>query len=145
LLTPPDGVEYRLLMTAHVLMVRVPRKLAELALDNWGLGHLKDKASLIISELVTNTATLMPGTPIEVGVYLRNGWVRLEVSDVSSEIPGVPMSLSLMDEGGRGLFVADALADKFGIEPRPPEAGGGKTIWALLQYAGADDSFRRGR
>jgi anti-sigma regulatory factor (Ser/Thr protein kinase) len=135
LLTPPDGLEYRLFLTAHVLMVRIPRKLVEMALDNWGLGHLKDKASMILSELVTNTARLMPGTEIEVAVYLRNDWIRLEVSDESPEIPAVPMTLSLTDQGGRGLFVVDALADKFGIEPRPPEAGGGKTIWAMLQCA----------
>jgi anti-sigma regulatory factor (Ser/Thr protein kinase) len=113
-------------------MVRIPRKLAESALDNWGLGHLKDRVSMILSELVTNTAKLMPGTQIEVGVHLRGGWLRVEVSDGSPEIPSVPADLSLTDEGGRGLFVSEALADKFGIEPRPPEAGGGKTIWAAL-------------
>jgi anti-sigma regulatory factor (Ser/Thr protein kinase) len=135
---PPDGLECRLLLTAHVLMVRIPRKLAEMALENWGLGHLKDRASMILSELVTNTAKLMPGTQIEVGVFLRNDWVRLEVSDASPQIPAVPVDLNLTDEGGRGLFLADALADKFGIEPRAPEAGGGKTIWALLQCGPTD-------
>jgi anti-sigma regulatory factor (Ser/Thr protein kinase) len=129
----PDDLAYRLLLTADVRTVRIPRKLVEIALDNWDLGHLEDKASLIVSELVTNTAQVVPGTEIEVGVCLRDGWVRLEVADRSPEIPSVPVSLSPTDEGGRGLFVADALADKFGIEPRPPEAGGGKTIWAALQ------------
>jgi serine/threonine-protein kinase RsbW len=138
LLTPPDCLECRLFLTAHVLMVRIPRKLAEMAFDAWGLAHLKDKASMILSELVTNAAKLMPGTEIEVGMYLRNDWVRLEVSDVSTEIPSVPMSLSLTDEGGRGLFVVDVLADKFGIEPRPAESGGGKTIWAMLQCASGE-------
>jgi anti-sigma regulatory factor (Ser/Thr protein kinase) len=128
----PDDLAYRLLLTADVRTVRIPRKLVEIALDNRDLGHLKDKASLIVSELVTNTAQVVPGTEIEVGVCLRDGWVRLEVSDRSPEIPNVPASLSLTDEGGRGLFVADALADKFGIDPRPPDAGGGKTIWAAL-------------
>jgi anti-sigma regulatory factor (Ser/Thr protein kinase) len=128
----PDDLAYRLLLTADVRTVRIPRKLVEIALDNWDLAHLKDKAALIASELVTNTARVVPGTEIEVGVCLRDGWVRLEVSDESPEIPSVPVSPSVTEEGGRGLFVADALADKFGIEPRPPDSGGGKTIWAAL-------------
>jgi anti-sigma regulatory factor (Ser/Thr protein kinase) len=126
------GLEYRLRMTAHLRSARLPRKLAEIALDTWDLGHLTDRASVILSELVTNAAKLMPGTEIEIGVSSRDGWLRLEVSDASPRMPGVPASVSLTGEGGRGLFVAEALADKFGIEPRAPAYGGGKTIWALL-------------
>ena len=136
--TQPPCLEYRLALTPHPLTVRIPRKLAELALDNWDLGHLKDRASLIVSELITNAGQAVPGTEIEIGVRLRDGWVRLEVSDSSPEIPSVPTTLSLTDEGGRGLFVVDALADKFGIDPRAPEDGGGKTIWAALLCESAE-------
>lgn len=130
-----DGCEFRLLMTAHVRTARLPRKLAEIALDTWDLAHLKDRTTVILSELVTNAVKLMPGTQIEVGFGVRDGWLWLEVSDTSPRIPGVPAKPSLTDEGGRGLFVAEALADKFGIERRPAEPGG-KTIWAALLCEG---------
>lgn len=129
-LATDNGLEYRLTLTAHALSVRVPRKLAEIALDNWDLGHLKDKAAIILSELATNAARIVPGTEIEVGVRWRDGWVRLEIWDESPDIPSVPTALSLDSEGGRGLWLSSHLADKFGIDPRP---GGGKTIWAMLQ------------
>jgi Histidine kinase-like ATPase domain len=127
-----DGCELRLLMTAHVRTARLPRRLAGIALGTWGLGHLEDRVTVILSELVTNVVKLMPGTEVEVGVGVRDGWLWLEVSDTSPRVPGVPATPSLTDEGGRGLFVAEALADKFGIERRPPDPGG-KTIWAALQ------------
>jgi anti-sigma regulatory factor (Ser/Thr protein kinase) len=130
-----DGLEYRLILTAHALTVRIPRKLAEIALDNWDLGHLKDKATIILSELATNAVRIVPGTEIEVGVCCCDGWVRLEVWDESPDIPGVPTALSLDSEGGRGLWLSSHLADKFGIDPRP---GGGKTIWAMLQCEAAE-------
>lgn len=50
------------------MTVRVPRKLTEIALENWRLAHLKPKAGLIVSELVTNTAKIVPGTEIEVEI-----------------------------------------------------------------------------
>jgi hypothetical protein len=130
-----DGLEYRLVLPAHLLTVRMPRKLTEIALDAWGLGHLKDKAAVILSELVGNTLTVVPGSTIEVGVCWRDGWVRLEVWDESPEIPSVPATLSLDAEDGRGLWVSAHLADKFGIDPRTP----GKTIWAMLLCESASD------
>jgi anti-sigma regulatory factor (Ser/Thr protein kinase) len=132
-----SGLEYRLILTAHALTVRISRKLAEIALDNWDLGYLKDKAAIILSELATNAARIAPGTEIEVGVGWHDGWVRLEVWDESPEIPSVPTAPSLESEDGRGLWLSSHLADKFGIDPR---SGGGKTIWAMLQCDPAPSS-----
>lgn len=119
---------YRLVLTADPMTIRVPRKLAELALENWGLAHLTDSAAVIVSELATNTLKVAKGTEIEVGVSLQGGWVRLEVWDGSPTIPAVPADLDLDSLGGRGLWVVSQLADKFGIDP----CRGGKTIWAML-------------
>lgn len=125
----PDHLHYRLTLTAHAMMVRVPRKLVEIALDNWNLPYLKDRAALIISELVTNSLKFAPGTEVEVGVRLQDGWVHLEVRDGAPQVPVVPGAIGLADEGGRGLWVCEHLSDKFGIDPD----GTGKTTWVMLQ------------
>lgn len=98
----------------------------------WDLGHLTDAASVILSELVTNAVKSVPGGEIEVGVRVRDGWLRLEVTDGSPRLRRVPDAPSLTSEGGRGLFVVEALADKVGVEPRSGESGTGKTVWAML-------------
>lgn len=132
---PP--LRYRLALTSDPMTIRVPRKLVELALHNWNLDHLASAATVIVSELATNTLKVVPGTEIEVGVSLDDTWLRIEVWDESPVIPSVPADLALEleqdAEGGRGLWVVSHMADKFGIDTAPSVQGHGKTIWAMLQ------------
>jgi anti-sigma regulatory factor (Ser/Thr protein kinase) len=124
----PEGLSYRLSLTADVTMIRVSRKLAEIALEGWSLSHLRIPVTTVVSELVTNSVKVTFGAEIEVGLFLHGGWLRLEVWDSSDVIPEVPAELDLDAENGRGLWAATHLADKFGIDPH---ASGGKTIWAM--------------
>ncbi|MBO2445528.1 ATP-binding protein [Actinomadura barringtoniae] len=124
----PDDRSYRLVLSIDAKTVRVPRKLAEVALENWGLSRLAPTVALVVTELVTNAWKEVPGSEVEIGLYLRGIWLRLEVWDCSNVIPEMPKGLDLEAEGGRGLWVASHMADKFGIDPR---GGGGKTIWAM--------------
>ncbi|MBO2448370.1 ATP-binding protein [Actinomadura barringtoniae] len=123
-----DDLTYRLIVPADVMTIPVPRKLAEIALENWQLTHLKMAVATVVSELVTNACNEVPGTVIQTALGLEGGWLRLEVRDCSPVIPKVPTELRLDAIGGRGLWVASHLADKFGIDPH---ADGGKTIWAM--------------
>jgi hypothetical protein len=54
------------------------------------------------------------------------GVVRVEVADRAPELPCIAPELSMEAEGGRGLVLLDAVADKWGVGPR---SGGGKTVW----------------
>jgi hypothetical protein len=57
------------------------------------------------------------------------GTVRVEVSDTRGErLPRIPPATT-EDDGGRGLLLVEALADRWGCAAR---AGGGpgKTVWA---------------
>ncbi|MBO2454887.1 ATP-binding protein [Actinomadura barringtoniae] len=109
-------------------MIRLARKLAENALENWSLTHLRLPVTTTVTELVTNSSKAASGSEIEVVLRLQGPWFRLEVRDSSDVIPEVPAELDLDAEDGRGLWVASHLADKFGIDPGPH---GGKTIWAM--------------
>lgn len=79
---------------------------------------------LCVSELATNA--LLHGTPPGRGFLVRLRYdpdvLRVEVHDSGSAWPLTPEH---QDEGGRGLFVVQALADKWGVGRRHP----GKVVW----------------
>ncbi|MFD0857332.1 ATP-binding protein [Actinomadura adrarensis] len=132
----PPGLTYRLILTADVTTIRVARKLAEVALTNWNLCHLHLAVTTVVSELATNASKEASGSEIEIALFLRDGWLRLEVWDRLDVIPEVPAELDLDAEGGRGLWVAEHRADKFGIDPHPDT--GGKTVWTMWMCGGSE-------
>lgn len=88
-------------------------------------------AALTISELVSN-AVLHAGTDIAVSVRPSGSGIRVEVHDGSEGMPAVPPDrpedvLAGWSMTGRGLTLVAALADRWGVDPRP---GGGKVMWA---------------
>lgn len=102
----------------------------EVLLAEWRLGGLIEDAALIASELTTNVINHAKGTGefFEVGLRRRSGVLILEVSDSFQwQMP----ELKEHDDdatGGRGLFIVDALAAKWGVRPRQV----GKTVWVHL-------------
>ncbi|WP_046468397.1 ATP-binding protein [Allosalinactinospora lopnorensis] len=95
-------------------------------------------ATLLTSELstnaVTHSASGSPGGKFEVTVYLTSGWTRVEVRDLGSlEEPRAqhrdPYDTS---EHGRGLDLVDAMAVKWGTEPRAD--GLGQLVWFELLW-----------
>ncbi|WP_406139206.1 ATP-binding protein [Streptomyces sp. NBC_01089] len=113
----------------------VARARAELrtALESWGLAALMDPAAVVLSELLTNAgrhAVVSPGREIETRFLLDGDGrgLRIEVHDASP----VPPRMAAPDQdadGGRGLFLVDALADTWGFGER---VGPGKVVWAVL-------------
>ena len=84
-----------------------------------------DAAELIISELITN---VIEHARTRVGVKLVVGpAVRLEVQDGNAILPAV-VEAAAEAEHGRGLFIVDALAHAWGVEPMPT----GKRIWVEI-------------
>ncbi|MER5354133.1 SpoIIE family protein phosphatase [Kitasatospora sp. NPDC002551] len=107
------------------------------ALLGWGLPEVVDDAVVLVSELVTN-AVVHAGTAAEVCCLREDGTVRIEVTDHHPErgLPSfadVPATASdhyadADGEGGRGLLMCAALAERWGVE----YGSGRKTVWFRL-------------
>lgn len=94
-------------------------------------GDVEDMAVLLVSELVTNVVRHTGGSRCELSVRLAEGKLHVEVVDSSAEIPR-PGSPGPDDQGGRGLVLVDAVAERWGAHPGPDP---GKTIWFELPAA----------
>jgi anti-sigma regulatory factor (Ser/Thr protein kinase) len=93
------------------------------------VGDASDTVVLIVSELATN-AVRHARTRFRVAVHRRSDVLRVEVADSGSGVPLLRRP-EPMDTGGRGLFIVETLAARWGVDPAP----GGKTVWAELPRA----------
>jgi anti-sigma regulatory factor (Ser/Thr protein kinase) len=74
------------------------------------------RAELIVTELVTNAVRHGPGGPVEVAIEAGGSGVRGEVADPGPGIRHDELSRRrATEEGGRGLFLVDALSDSWGL------------------------------
>lgn len=113
------------------------RQILNEVLAEWGLGHLKDAADVITSELVTNALLhgqdpQRPGEPARLAFYTDReaddgGLLFVEVED-PGRFPPTPRDAAEGDIDGRGLLIVEALAEDWGTEPNEP----GKRVWASL-------------
>lgn len=127
-------------IAAHKTSVAVARRAAREELRQWGLAsEWCDDVVLVISELVTNaivhtdsgvvTCRLRGGPQIHVAVGSEGRSVSR-----SDECP--PVGVRPRDEarspgeGGRGLFVVEALSTTWGVDVAAP--GAGWTAWAVI-------------
>lgn len=128
--------------TAYEVKFRLPRRrssvprsraLLHSALGEWGIGQAAETAELVLSELVTNAMRVRVPRDRLVGVRIawlpEDGRLRLEASDAGEGKPEV-RTPGEDETGGRGLMLVEALADRWGFEPRA--CGIGKTVWAEL-------------
>jgi anti-sigma regulatory factor (Ser/Thr protein kinase) len=116
------------------LGARLARHLALHQLHVWGIARgtdTSDTAALIIAELAANATThgRIPGRDFELGLFHAPGILRIDVSDTRAERrPHLTTPASGAD-GGRGLLLVDALADRWEVRDRVPL---GKTVRAEL-------------
>lgn len=95
---------------------RGARRLVAYAFDVWGLDALVDPAALCVSELVTNAVRHSGARIVEVSVTRpERGRVRIAVAERDHAVP-TPGHGEPGDEGGRGLLLVDALADRWGAD-----------------------------
>ncbi|MFJ5845665.1 SpoIIE family protein phosphatase [Streptomyces sp. NPDC092903] len=98
------------------------RRLARRALSRWGLEDLSDSVELLVSEVVTN-AVRYAERPVTLRL-LRTDILRCEVGDDSPQLPRQRRARD-MDEGGRGLFLVNRLARRWGAT----RLSTGKVVW----------------
>lgn len=104
---------------------REARRFVRARVGQLGFHRIIDDVALVVTELVTN-ALIHVESPSQVGVYLRHGRIRLEVSDDSPMLP-VRQRFSVQAGTGRGLAVVESLCAAWGATPSPH---GGKVVWA---------------
>ncbi|MFE3737592.1 SpoIIE family protein phosphatase [Streptomyces sp. NPDC059096] len=98
------------------------RRLARRALARWDLEELSDAVELLISEVVTN-AVRYAERPVTLRL-LRTDVLRCEVGDDSPQLPRQRRARDT-DEGGRGLFLVNRLARRWGAT----RLSTGKVVW----------------
>ncbi|MFI0979667.1 SpoIIE family protein phosphatase [Streptomyces sp. NPDC021093] len=112
------------------------RRLARRALERWGLEELSDSVELLVSEVVTN-AVRYAERPVTLRL-LRTDVLRCEVGDDSPQLPRQRRARDT-DEGGRGLFLVNRLARKWGAT----RLSSGKVVWFELALPGAGKESER--
>jgi len=114
-------------------------------LEEWGLADRDDPtggddllevAELLVSELVTN-AVLHAATRFRLTLSAAHGVLLCEVTDTGRRPPQVLRAG--VAESGRGMFLVDALARRWGCH----QDGPGKTVWFELGTCGSDGCGRR--
>lgn len=115
--------------------VPTARRFVQATLHEWHLPTLSDDASLATTELAAN-AISHARTDLVITVLLAD---RLLIS-VGDGRPGLlhvaPTADDADAEGGRGLFITDALAQAWGTFPDR----GGKAVWFTLPLPAADQA-----
>ncbi|WP_228981767.1 SpoIIE family protein phosphatase [Streptomyces sp. DH12] len=105
------------------------RRLARRALARWGLEELTDSVELLVSEVVTN-AVRYASRPVTLRL-LRTDVLRCEVGDDSPQLPRQRRARDT-DENGRGLFLVNRLARRWGAT----RLSTGKVVWFELPTPG---------
>ncbi|MER5727878.1 ATP-binding SpoIIE family protein phosphatase [Streptomyces sp. NPDC002138] len=110
------------------------RRFARRALTRWGLEELSDSLELLVSEVVTN-AVRYAERPVTLRL-LRTDVLRCEVGDDSPQLPRQRRARDT-DEGGRGLFLVNRMARRWGAT----RLSSGKVVWFELPLPGAPDRY----
>lgn len=125
--------------SSTVLGARLARHLALHQLNSWGVPHgteRSDTAAVLVAELAANAVThgRVPGRDFELRLTLAEGVLRIEVSDPRTEHrpppPGGVEPPAPLADSGRGLFLVEALADRWTVLDRVPV---GKTVRVELK------------
>jgi two-component sensor histidine kinase len=129
----PDSAYPRPAMDIEVKLEPTPqapkaaRRFVATELAALGYPQLVADAELIVSELVTNSLTYVPGKPLWVDLRHAGKGLVMEVWDCSPE-PPVERCADFLAEGGRGIHVVNALGVRFGYDIFCC----GKVIWVML-------------
>jgi anti-sigma regulatory factor (Ser/Thr protein kinase) len=117
------------------------RRLAVDALERWRLTRLRHEATLLVSELVTNSVVALGGLnladearakPIYLKLSSDHHRLLTEVWDPQIAPPVLRSMVPVDEEEGRGLFLVDSYAKEWGFYET---AGSGEVVWFMLETA----------
>src|ERR1022692_4337983 len=82
----------------------------------WGIGHLEETATLLVSELVGNAVRHADADRLGLELRLEASAARLRIEvHASDPQPPQPRTPAELDESGFGFILVEALADKWGV------------------------------
>ena len=105
--------------------VSLARRFVRQLLAEWQVSdETSGDVELAVSEIVTNAARHSEDT-LDLRLTCTDALVAFAISDSSHRMPGAVAAVDSYSTSGRGLFLVDAVASRWGIE----SDGLGKTIW----------------
>lgn len=113
------------------------RRFVRRVLSEWGHDEAEPIASLLVTELATNSV-LHARTEFRVVLSFDGDTLRIGVADGSARRPA-DKAHSVQATTGRGIPLIAAYADAWGVDPLP----GGKTVWCVLRRDQAPDAADR--
>ncbi|MFD7440754.1 ATP-binding protein [Streptomyces sp. NPDC059909] len=116
---------YRLGFTVGEHSARHLRRILRMFLARWDMAELTDAAELALTELIANVVRHVPGRRCTTLILRRPDGLRVEVTDGCPRPARPAQRGDALAEGGRGLLLVEALADRWGTVEVP----GGKTVW----------------
>ncbi len=128
----PDGGHLRSWVVDGLQPAAQARRLTAETAREEHLEPLADDLAVVVSELVTN-AVRYGSPPVRLQIDLTDEAVTVVVEDGS---PGRPTARQAAEdaEGGRGLWLVEALSGDSGVRPHPP----GKAVWAEFRRPPVD-------
>jgi anti-sigma regulatory factor (Ser/Thr protein kinase) len=90
-----------------------------------------ETALLLVSEVVTNALSYGDGQPV-IDIDVHPDRMRVSVTDTAEGTPRVQRQDHGLSEHGRGLFLVESLASRWGVNRRVPT---GKSVWFELDRA----------
>ena len=90
-----------------------------------------ETALLLVSEVVTNALSYGDGQPV-IDIDVHPDRMRVSVTDDAEGTPRVQRQDHGLSEHGRGLFLVESLASRWGVNRRVPT---GKSVWFELDRA----------
>ncbi len=108
------------------------RRVARLA-TQWGHPRIAGDAALLASELGTNAVLhgCLRDRLFRVELILTEAVLRIAVTDPKGERTPCVRTPTDDDQFGRGLFIVQTLADRWGVDGHTV----GKTVWSELDLA----------
>ena len=93
-------------------------------LGRWQVpAQVSDEATLLTSELIANAVRHAP-PPLCLELTVDTAKIRIEVHD-SDPVAPVLTRPDFTSSGGRGVWLVDTIASRWGYRPEPP----GKLVW----------------
>lgn len=129
----PPLVRTEVHLDARLTAPRAARLFTARSLLEWRLMPLIASASLVVSELVTNSVVHAAST-VDLAVSRSEGRLQITVRDHHGVGQPQPQRSDPHDHylGGRGLLLVQEMTRSWGVFPAEPE---GKMVWAVLDAA----------
>jgi anti-sigma regulatory factor (Ser/Thr protein kinase) len=122
------GDTRRIRFRADTSVLAEVRAFAASAASDLGVRVDRDDLLLVVGELAANAVIHHGGDAELVIAPTRAGGIRVEVHDGSVARPRLVHSTAWDSEGHRGVFLIEAISERWGTEP----TAAGKVVWAEL-------------